>query len=161
MLRFTLSAALATLVATAAHAQSIPPGPPGPSPTPRLEELATISGLSAAQQVEVHKILIERRDAHEALATKQRAELDALRTKGRNEHERIDEQSAERLRKQLGEEAYGRFAAWQIGHHRGIARDGGPHSPLPSRPERMDGRPHDDAKRPAPASPDADAEAGS
>lgn len=136
--------------AIAASAQGMPPGgPPHPHRVPSPEALATIPNLTAAQQVEVHKILLDSRDAHEAVATKARAERDALMKKTRAEHERIEEQSAERLRKLLGDDGFRQFAEWQLAHRpgrgRGFGRGGpgghgphrGPHPPGPDRTETM------------------------
>lgn len=99
-----------------------PPGPMGGVPSPEM--LAQIPDLTAAQQVEVRKILIARRDAS-----------DALRDKERTEHERIDDQSAERLRKLLGEDGYRTFAQSTSPH--GPGRDGSPpHGDRPGGPDR-------------------------
>ena len=103
-----------------------PPGPPGPPPTPSAEELATIPSLSVEQQVQLHKILSERRDAQEAVAKRTRDVLDAQHEKDRAEHERIDEQGSERIRKLLGEEGFRHYAEWQQAH-RGPGRDGPGH----------------------------------
>src|ERR1700752_4352298 len=116
---------LATLILSAigvgAVAQSMP-GAPGPHPPPMSgpfspEALATIPDLTAVQQTELRKILVERRDAHEATAAKSRAEHDALAKKDRAEHERIDDENATRLRKLLGDDGYRRFAEWELAHH--------------------------------------------
>jgi len=97
-------------------------GPVGGVPSPEM--LALIPDLTVAQQVEVRKILIARRDAH-----------DALRDKERTEHERIDDQSAERLRKLLGEDGYRTFAQSTAPH--GPGRDGPPpHGDRPGGPDR-------------------------
>ena len=133
--------ALALLLASACavEAQAAPPPhePPGPPPTPSMEELATVPALSTEQQVQLHKILAERRDAHEAIAKRSRGLLDAQRDKDRGEHERIDEQSSERVRKLLGEEGFRHYAEWQLAH-RGRGR-GGPHAP--GEPSGPAGRP--------------------
>lgn len=124
---------MATLILSAIGANAVAqpmPGPgPGMPPAPPMmgrlspEALATVPDTTAAQQVELRKILVERRDAHEAVEAKARAERDALAKKDRAEHERIDNESAERLRKLLGDDGYRRFAEWQFAHH------GPPHGP--------------------------------
>ena len=119
-----LAALLLSGLAATAVAQGMPPGgqPPGPGMiSPEL--LATIPDLTAAQQADLRKLLLERRDAHEAAAAKSRAEHDALMKKDRAEHERIDNESAERARKLLGDDGYRRFAEWQLMHR------GPPHGP--------------------------------
>jgi hypothetical protein len=98
----------------AVETQAAPPH--GPPPIPSMEELATLPALSAEQQAQLHRILVERRDAHEVLAKRSRDLLDAQRDKDRNEHERIDEQGSERVRKLLGEEGFRRYAEWQLAH---------------------------------------------
>jgi hypothetical protein len=104
-----------------------PPHPPGPSSP---EALATIPDLTAMQQTELRKILLDRRDAHEAVESKSRAEHDALAKKDRSEHERIDEAGAERLRKLLGDDGFRQFAQWQFAHHPGGGEPGaGPQGP--------------------------------
>lgn len=101
---------------------SAQPGPRVPSP----EALASVPGLTAAQQADVRKALTERRDALEALHDKARSEMQALHKRLRAERERIDEANADKLRKLLGEEGYQHFAAWQA-EHRGHGPMGGPH----------------------------------
>jgi len=95
-----------------AQAGAHPGGPPVPPP----EALAT-AGLSAAQQSEVRKIMIERRDAIETMEEKAHADMQALHKRVRNEHERIEEANAEKLRKALGDEQYLRFAQWLQERH--------------------------------------------
>jgi hypothetical protein len=90
-----------------------PPGPPSP------EALATIPNLTPAQQIELRRILLDERDAHEAIASKARAEREARAKKDRGEHERVDEQGAERLRKLLGDDGFRQFAEWQFAHRGG------------------------------------------
>ncbi len=144
----SLSAALfAALFAASAGAQPMPPGPPGG--VPPAEALATVPSLTAAQQVEVRNILIQRRDALEAAQTRARAEFDALRVKERNEHERVDAQTSEQLRKLLGDEGYRKYAEWDLAHRR--PHDGGPgaHPPMPPRGEHEHG-----PERDAPPAPD-------
>jgi len=96
-----------------AQAGAHPGGPPVPPP----EALATVAGLSAAQQAEVRKIMIERRDALENVEEKARADMEALHKRVRSEHERIEEANAEKLRKALGDEQYLRFAQWLQERH--------------------------------------------
>src|SRR5262249_26999316 len=104
------AALILSAAALGADAQPMPhEGPPRGPGAPSPEALATIPDLTAALQSELRKLLIERRDEHEAAAAKSRAERDALAKKDRAEHERIDEQSADRLRKLLGDDGYRRF----------------------------------------------------
>ncbi len=91
----------------------------GPPMIPSPLELATIPGLNSEQQSGLRKILVQRRDAEEALFSKQHAEFDALRAKTRNERERIDENSAASLRQLLGDEGYRKFAEWQLARRTG------------------------------------------
>jgi hypothetical protein len=105
------------------------PGPPGPPGVPPAEVFATIPDLSAAQQTEVRKILLQRRDAQDAVHSRTRTEMEALHTKERNEHERIDEQTTDQLRKALGDEGYRHYAQWQVSQH-------GPHEDGPRPPHR-------------------------
>ena len=109
----------------AAAVAQVPPPPAPPVPPP--EELATIPGVSAAQQVEIHKILIQRRNAQEDIHTKMREQFDALHAKERSEHERVDEQASEQLRKLLGEDGYRAYAQWSLAHrgpaHGGLAHE--------------------------------------
>jgi hypothetical protein len=141
------------LLAAFCAARAVAQQPPPPPMVPPAEELATVPGLSAAQQADVRKILIQRRDAHEAARDKTRTEMDALRTKERNEHERIDGQFSEQLRKLLGDEGYRNFAEWSLAHR-------GPHQPtMPPRRARGEGpeldvlppSPHPAAGRAAPS----------
>ena len=156
------------LAAGVAEAQPAPHGPPAPPPpgppgAPSPEALAGIPDLDASKQVEVRKLLIQRRDAHDALRAKEDAERDAAKARYRTEHERIDDESSSRLRTLLGDDAYRTLAAWLVGPHGGM----GPGAPGPDR-ARGDRRPpgpatgFNDPGRPAPPDPDhdgADAEA--
>jgi hypothetical protein len=130
---------LTMLVSTSAFAQMMPPGPPGPPPA---EALATIPGLTTAQQVELRRILIQRRDAQDAAHAKARSEMEALHIKERSEAERIDEQYTDQLRKALGDDGYKNYALWDLAH-RGPP-DRGPRMER-DRPGRPDGgpMPHD------------------
>ncbi len=131
----TIAALILWSASLAACAQAPMGGPPHGPGAPSPEALATIPNLSAAQQTELRKILVERRDAHESVETKARVERDALAKKDRSEHERIDEQSAERLRKLLGDDGYRQFAEWQLAHHGG-GPGRGPGSGPPGSPRR-------------------------
>lgn len=119
--------------AGAADAHPMPPGPPGPPPprdagAPSPEALATVPDLDAAKQAEVRKILIQRRDAHEALRAKEDAEREAARARYRAEHERIDDDSSTKLRKLLGEDGYRALAQWLVAPRgMGPERPRGPH----------------------------------
>jgi hypothetical protein len=86
---------------------------------PSSLELATVPGLSSEQQLGLRKIFQQRRDAEEALFSKQHAEFEVLRVKGRSEHERIDDSTDASLRKLLGDEGYRKFAEWQVGERAG------------------------------------------
>ncbi|HEX5122875.1 MAG TPA: hypothetical protein VFV97_06480 [Rhodanobacteraceae bacterium] len=150
------------LAAGAAEAQQMPPGPPGPPPHPQggapsPEALASIPDLDAAKQIEVRKILIQRRDAHDALRAKEDAEREAARTRYRAEHERIDDESSARLRKLLGDDGYRTLSAWLVSP-RGGMRPGGPG---PDRPRGGPPRPgaatrFNDPALPLPPDPDHD-----
>ena len=130
---------LASLLAVgAAHAQPVPPGrpqpmPPGPAGTLSPEALATVPDLTPAQQVEVRKLLLQRRDAHDAARAKELAEREALMTRSRAEHERIDDDTGARLRKLLGDEGYRNLARWLLPPGReGGGRPRVPHGPAPA-----------------------------
>jgi hypothetical protein len=129
------TALLGALFAAGVYAQPMPSG--GASVTP-AEVLASAPDLTATQQAEVRKILIQRRDAQEALDARLRIEFDALRTKERNERERIGDQSSEQLRKLLGDDGYRKFAEWNLSH-RGPPGGGPGGRPPRSRGERGDG----------------------
>ncbi|WP_329742313.1 hypothetical protein [Dyella sp. A6] len=96
-----------------AAAQSAPPpgpgpmprGPMGPGSVPSPAQLATLPGLSTAQQQQLRQLLIQRRDAHEALRQREQAASD-----------KIDTDSAKSIRSLLGEKAYVRYAKWSLGH---------------------------------------------
>ncbi|MEP6940926.1 MAG: hypothetical protein ABI846_14260 [Rudaea sp.] len=92
-------------VAASASAQFGPP-------VPTALEVAAIPGLSGDQQAGVRKILLQRRDAVEALMIRQHADFDALRQKERGERERIDDTTAVSLRKLLGDDGLHKFAEW-------------------------------------------------
>lgn len=80
---------------------------------PSAEQLATIPSLSSAQQVELHKLLVERRDAMESAREKSRAAYQVQRKRDRAERERIDQDYSTRMRQALGEEGFASFAKWQ------------------------------------------------
>ena len=129
MIRKILFTAL--LAAGAAQAQPLPRGlagaPPPPPGTPSPEALASVPGLDATQQIEVRRILLQRRDAHDALHAKEMADREAQMTRSRAEHERIDDDSSARLRKLLGEDGYRNFAEWLVSPGR---EAGPPHPPM-------------------------------
>ena len=125
-------AILVLVLASASAALAEPPGPPGGG-VPPDEALATVPNLTTAQQLEVRRILTQRRDAQETLQTKTHTEFEALRIKERNERERIDDQASDQLRKALGEEGFRSFAEWSLAH-RGPPGDG-------PRPPMRGGRP--------------------
>jgi hypothetical protein len=121
MKQHTLAALLTTMLATSAGAQppprNDPPAPPPPHlAVPPAEALAAISELTPAQQVELRKILIERRDALDNVRAKTRVEREALDRRERSEHDRVDEQTTQRLRAALGDEGYARYARWSAEH---------------------------------------------
>lgn len=106
----------------------MPRGPGGPPPGPGIpsaERLATVDDLGAAQQAEVRRILRERRDAEDALRSRLRGEREAIDQRERTERERIEDQTAQKLRSALGEDGYRAYAQW--------ATSRGP-EPLPPRP---------------------------
>lgn len=111
--KFLLLAILLAAGAAVATAQQMPA--PG-GHVPAAEELATLPGASAAQQAEIRKILLQRRDAQETLRESMRAQFDALHTKERSEHERIDDQASAQLRKLLGDDGYRAYAEWTLAH---------------------------------------------
>jgi len=83
---------------------------------------------SADLQTEVRRILIQRRDAHDALRAKEDAEREAARARYRAEHERIDDDSSTKLRKLLGEDGYRALAQWLVAPRgKGPERPRGPH----------------------------------
>lgn len=114
------------------------------------EALATVPDTSAAQQADIHRIENERRSAFADLFEKQRAERD-----------RIDEQTAQKLRKALGEEGYRKYAEWKMSHagpygrmhgrgrhapkaagmHDGPGMSGGPQMPPIDDSDEADGEP--------------------
>jgi hypothetical protein len=160
MIRNTLLTLL--LGAGAAQAQPMPPpggphGGPSPHGAPSPEALATVPGLDAAQQVEVRRILLERRDAHDGLRAKEDAERMALQTRYRAEHEKIDDDASARLRKLLGDEGYRNLAAWLAPDRHG---PGTMHPPGPPTDEsRAPGAPRVGDNAPpaaAPIGPDTD-----
>jgi hypothetical protein len=127
-------------------AQPMMPGPP-PSPgggVPSAEMLAT-TDLTTAQQADVRRILMQKRDALDAAESKLHAQAEALHKQMRDEHERIDAQTSDQLRKALGEDAYKRYAEWSLRHEHGPM--GGPEG------QRGPGgmhNPHDDKGAPPP-----------
>lgn len=148
------------LAAGVAEAQPMPPGPPAPPAPPPLdapspEALARVPGLDAAKQVEVRKLLLQRRDAHEALRAKEDAERDAMRLRYRAEHERIDDDSSARLRTLLGGDGYHALAAGLVPPHREIGRGAEGPAPMMGRhPPTPDARDLDDpATRTPPPAP--------
>jgi len=131
MKRLILATALfAVLSAVDVGAQ--PMGPPGHAPgerVPSAEVLAT-SDLTPAQQADVRRILLQKRDTLDAAESKLHAQAEALHKQMRDEHERIETQTSEQLRKALGEDAYKRYAEWSLHHEHGpmMGPDGlGPH----------------------------------
>jgi len=124
LLAFSLAAACLAAGPFAAAAPPMPPGPHGP-PLPSAEELATIPTLSTQQQIELRKILLERRDALEAARDKTRDAMEAQHKRERADVERIEEQSSERLRKLLGDDGFRRYAEWRFALH-GPRENGGP-----------------------------------
>ena len=136
MKKFTIGTLL-FCIAASASAQF---GPPGPPPVPSALDVAAIPGLSGDQQAGVRKILLQRRDAVEALMNRQRADFDALRRKERNERERIDDAAAASLRKLLGDDGMRKFAEWHGAQHGGHGR--GPGMPRDPR-DRQERAPHE------------------
>jgi Spy/CpxP family protein refolding chaperone len=126
MLATALFAALAAAdVGAQAMDQRGPPGPPPGERVPSAEMLAT-SDLTAAQQADVRRILTQKRDALDAAESKLRAQAEALHKQMRDEHERIDAQTSDQLRKALGDDAYKRYAEWSLRREHG---PGGPGAP--------------------------------
>jgi len=106
-----LAVAAATGVALANGPHGPMPGPHGPG-VPSAEMLATIDGLSASQQADLRKILREQRDAEDAVRTRLRGEREALDLRERNEHDRITDQTTQKLRSALGEDGFRAYAQW-------------------------------------------------
>lgn len=94
------------------------PSPPRSGPVPSAETLATIEGLTPAQQDKVRGILRERRDAEDALRARMRAEHEELARKEREERDRIGDRATRSLRDALGEDGYRAWAHWAA-HHTG------------------------------------------
>lgn len=139
---------LIVLIALAASGLAL--AQPGSGPGMPYELLATAPGITKAQQQEIRRIENERRDAH-----------DTLRIKQRGEHERIDEQSEERLRKALTDEGYQRYIEWKttrlgsaIGAPRAVQRDPSAHAGPRGRGNKMRAPEVPDAPE-APEAPDA------
>ena len=118
MKRLILAAALFAAVA-AFEAGAQPMGMPGHPPmggqVPSAELLAT-SDLTPAQQAEVRRILTQKRDALDAAASKIHTQMQALHKQMREEHDRIETQTSDQLRKALGEDAYKKYAEWSLRH---------------------------------------------
>lgn len=144
---------ISMLLLGAAAAASAQWGPPVPSPL----VLAAIPGLSSDQQVGVRKILQQHRDAIETLASKEHAEMEAMRQRARAERERADDSTDASLRKLLGDEGYRKFAEWHVSQR-------GPHGPGPGMPFAPGGRgPHPGMRNgasPAPGGGPASAQDG-
>ena len=128
--------ALALATCATSRAQMPPPPPPPDDAVPPAAVLATAPELSAAQQAQIRQILIQRRDADEQIHQKARAEIEALHTRERAEHEKADAQASDALRKLLGDEGYRRFAEWQLAHRgpRGMGPHGAPPHGHPGMP---------------------------
>ncbi len=138
--RVAVSAALTAVLGVGAALAQAQPGPNGP-PLPSAEELATLASTSAAQQVELRKILRERADALDAAREKSRAALEAQRRRDRDEFERIETLSSERIRTLLGDEGFRRYAEWLQARHRGGPGRFDDHRG-PGGPGHDDGGPH-------------------
>jgi hypothetical protein len=119
MKKLILSAALMSAFAACnLGAQPMMPGPPPSRGVPSAEMLAT-TDLTTAQQADVRRILMQKRDALDAMESKLRAQAEALHKQMRDEHERIDAQTSDQLRKALGDDAYKRYAEWSLRHEHG------------------------------------------
>jgi Spy/CpxP family protein refolding chaperone len=114
LLLVLVSAALAGSVQAQPLGDASPPHPGGG--VPPLEAFATIPSLSAAQQTQLRALLLERRDARDAVREKSHEAMDAQRKHDRAEFERIDAQSSERVRKLLGDDGYRAYSEWQLAH---------------------------------------------
>lgn len=111
--RLLALALLVALSAPAAIAQPPAHAAGHAARVPSAEQLATIPSLSSAQQVELHKVLVERRDAMESAREKSRAAWQAQREHNRAERARIDQDYSARMRQALGDEGFASFAQWQ------------------------------------------------
>jgi Asp-tRNA(Asn)/Glu-tRNA(Gln) amidotransferase A subunit family amidase len=159
MKRLILAAALfAALAGFDAGAQSMgpPPGHPHGAPVPSAEMLAT-SDLTPAQQADVRRILMQKRDALDAAQTKVHTQMEALHKQMRDDHERIETQTSDQLRKALGDDAYKRYAEWSLrnGHGPMFGHDGAgmhgmhmrePHGGTPTPPGAGGGKPDADGE---------------
>jgi hypothetical protein len=105
--------------------------PPAAARVPADETLATIYGLTVAQQQQIRTILRERRDAERALHERMRSERDALARKDEAEHDRISDHTTQELRSALGDKGYLAWARWQSMQ--------GPHPAHPFGPPGRDG----------------------
>jgi len=136
-------ALIAFALAACATSRAQMPPPPDDA-VPPAQMLATAPELSAAQQAQIRQILIQRRDADEQIHQKARAEIEALHTRERAEHEKAEAQAGDALRKLLGDEGYRRFAEWQLMHRgpRGIGPHGAPPHGHPGMPPDAPPLPH-------------------
>ncbi|HNR23581.1 MAG TPA: hypothetical protein PKL49_11235 [Steroidobacteraceae bacterium] len=91
---FRLLFAALAVIATSAQAQ--------PGQRPGVAPLALAPGFDAATAKDVRRIEAERRDAHDQLAIRQRAE-----------HARIDEEADDKLRKRLGDDGWRKYLEWR------------------------------------------------
>jgi hypothetical protein len=148
MKKLIIATALLTAMAAfdaGAQAMGPPPDHAHGEQVPSAEMLAT-SDLSPAQQADVRRILLQKREAFDAAEGKVHAQLEALHKQMRDEHERIEAQTSDQLRKALGEDAYKRYAEWSLHHEHGpMMGPGGPgvhgmHNPH----DRKDGAPPPD-----------------
>jgi Spy/CpxP family protein refolding chaperone len=150
MKKLILATALLTAMAAfdaGAQAMGPPPGHPHDEHVPSAELLAT-SDLTPAQQADVRRILLQKRDAFDAAESKLHAQFEALHKQMRDEHERIEAQTSDQLRKALGEDAYKRYAEWSVHHEHGPMMGPGAHG--------MHG-PHDHKDGAPPPAPDGGA----
>lgn len=112
----------------------------GPDGVPSVAALSMAPGLSVKQQQDLRQLLIQRRDAHEALRQRERAE-----------HDKIDADSDNRIRALLGEQEYVRYVKWTMGPG---PRGPGGHDAPPPRDDDGDVLPpdlEDDNAAPPPA----------
>ena len=92
---------LVTLLATAAYAA--PGQRSAPDPQARMDKLATVPGLTQAQRDDIIRIQDESRTAQRALMEKTHSE-----------HQKLREESNQKLRKALGDKAYADYVTWRL-----------------------------------------------
>ncbi len=104
--RTIVATLLVALLATAAYAEPRS----DPDPQTRAEKLATVPGLTQAQRDDIIRIENESREAHRALMDK-----------ARSDHQKLRDETIQKLRTALGDKAYANYVTWKLeqrGQHR-------------------------------------------